>query len=401
MKVLALGAALAVAVGSSGCAQWNTAYRSMDFRDNSGVMVDVKQRAIIQGKRSGNGHADDGNGATVICAEPSPDAMSAAAVEIAAEGQSPTGSGGGLGIATQEGAAFIGLRTQSIQAMRDQMYRLCEAYLNGAISKGQFELHSRRHQRYMVAIMAIEQLTGTIRSPGAVISTEAKLSLSKSIEAYRAELGRVETDIAGLSAAPSGETAAEKDLREGKLKRLEADKGLLEAAIREARGVMLGGSAAGALYQTTGGAQGDPGVAVSSAVEGIVLSILNVDDMGAMCLEFYNRWGKPGDGSAEVFAACNYHFQRTRDHDRRYDQLFALALTKLNAGGLSDAERESWLSVVGGTAGVTAAAAQAGGAGPALGVRNRQVQGGTPLQPPGLFNLPIPLKALPPPVPGS
>ena len=74
----------------------------------------------------------------VVCAEPSPDVALAIAqsfgfgISIFAGG-SGQGAGSGSG-ATAEGIAQLGERTQSIQLLRDQMYRACEAYANGAIT---------------------------------------------------------------------------------------------------------------------------------------------------------------------------------------------------------------------------------------------------------------------------
>jgi len=43
-----------------------------------------------------------------------------------------------LAAALAEQSGSISLRTQSIQLMRDAMYRACEAYLSGGISEGEF-----------------------------------------------------------------------------------------------------------------------------------------------------------------------------------------------------------------------------------------------------------------------
>ena len=75
-----------------------------------------------------------GNGAAMVCAEPSPDALSSFASSISGSA-AVTGEGSGsLASALSEAAGSIGLRTQSITLMRDALYRVCEAYYNGAIS---------------------------------------------------------------------------------------------------------------------------------------------------------------------------------------------------------------------------------------------------------------------------
>lgn len=76
-RLMTLWFSIAFLVLLSGCANWNTAYRDFDV-DEAGAMVDIKQRAIIASK---NGEA----GRTIVCAEPSPDALSAHAAEFASE----------------------------------------------------------------------------------------------------------------------------------------------------------------------------------------------------------------------------------------------------------------------------------------------------------------------------
>jgi hypothetical protein len=72
----------------------------------------------------------------LICAEPSPDIMMSflTNAEAAAEGeQEGTKAEGLLKILQQVGGEQIFERSQGIQALRDGMYRLCEAHLNKAI----------------------------------------------------------------------------------------------------------------------------------------------------------------------------------------------------------------------------------------------------------------------------
>lgn len=142
----------------SACANFthfNESQSGFDGRQKT-TFIDAKQRVIVSNKLS-----DD---QIRTCAEPSPDALSA----IAASQDLSFGNGSidlGLGNALAESAGSIGLRTQSIQLMRDAMYRLCEMYMSGAISDLSFETMNRRFQSSMVAILAIEQLTGAVRPP--------------------------------------------------------------------------------------------------------------------------------------------------------------------------------------------------------------------------------------------
>jgi chemotaxis protein histidine kinase CheA len=93
------------------------------------------------------------------CAEASPDGLAVFGGAIAGSaGKSEANAQLAAGVAAQ--AASIGLRTQSITLLRDAQYRLCEAYVNGALTGSQLATLQRRFQNIMVANLAIEQLTG-------------------------------------------------------------------------------------------------------------------------------------------------------------------------------------------------------------------------------------------------
>jgi len=81
---------------------------------------------------------------SVTCAEPSPDALSALSASIGG-GISDPKVAANFALAQSESAASIGLRTQSIQLLRDGMYRLCEGYAAGAISADDFNRDQRRY----------------------------------------------------------------------------------------------------------------------------------------------------------------------------------------------------------------------------------------------------------------
>lgn len=134
--------------------------------DSGGVAIhlDAKQRVAIS-KKFG-----------AFCAEPSPDALSIAASSLGA-GAAATGVGSGAAASSfSEGAASIGLRTQSITLMRDALYRVCELYygraFNGTIAA---QMH-RGYQDVLVALLAIEQLTGPAIARQAALTGDAASS---------------------------------------------------------------------------------------------------------------------------------------------------------------------------------------------------------------------------------
>jgi len=158
----------------SGCANLNSVYRELNVDNGTGAIIDIKQRAIFSSQR---GEGKDRQ--TMICAEPSPDSLSAYAAEFAAKGSVSGKETAGITSAVQEDASFVGLRTQSIQLLRDSLYRLCEGYMSGALDKQQYDILMRRYQRFMVALLAIEQLTGVLHSPAVRVDLENRLAYIK------------------------------------------------------------------------------------------------------------------------------------------------------------------------------------------------------------------------------
>jgi len=166
MRVGPFVAALA-AVSLAGCAaNLASVHHEFALRDGNSQLIDVYQRAVlVDTDRSDATHH-------VVCAEPSPDALSVLSASLASSGKTANVTITGSGSMSQAGEAF-GLRTQSIQLLRDSYYRLCEAYLSGAIDKFEYDIMLRRYGSDMVALIAIEQLTQAIRPEIQVVPAPA------------------------------------------------------------------------------------------------------------------------------------------------------------------------------------------------------------------------------------
>ncbi len=144
------------------CAETNTVYRNRTLGDPGIVTVDAKQRSTYSAKV--NNHL-------AICAEAAPDAFSAMSMSAAGElGLNPNKQElqTRAAIALAEAAGTIE-RTQTINLLRESMYRTCERYISGAISKEEFVVQAARDSRNMVSVLAIEQLTGAVRRPSTIL----------------------------------------------------------------------------------------------------------------------------------------------------------------------------------------------------------------------------------------
>jgi hypothetical protein len=187
--------ALASAAVLAGCANQNTIFRKTDFQDR-GVHVltmDAKQRSVIVSEPvAPESDARDNPYFRRFCAEPPPDALSALSTSASGElGLSGLNSGNAsadlkAALAISENASAI-QRTQTVNLLRESMYRTCERYLSGAIDRSEFIVQSARDQRAMVAILAIEQLTQaaqpapTVLMPGAAVTAAGGADLVKAV----------------------------------------------------------------------------------------------------------------------------------------------------------------------------------------------------------------------------
>ncbi len=153
----------------AGCANLNTIGRTTTLGSHDGkgkaIHLDIQQRLLVV------------NALGNYCAEPSPDALAAFAAAAGIGASAPAQGAVSASGSVSSSAASIGLRTQSITLMRDALYRMCEAYGNGKLSRPQVMALLSRSQDLTAVILATEQLTG------AVVAQQAALSGASSSDA--------------------------------------------------------------------------------------------------------------------------------------------------------------------------------------------------------------------------
>ncbi|WP_439550868.1 hypothetical protein [Falsiroseomonas sp.] len=210
----------------SGCANLNSIYRAEDMAGRDGTvarttLIDTEQRAIntilrreFVTRPDGNLHLDRNNqpvreAYATICAEKSPDTFSAQSGSLSGGLELPRATGT-IAAALAESAASIALRTQLTQAQAELLYRICEAYANRAISG--FEVHRqlRRFQNTMVALLAIEQLTGAVQVQNVALTTAASATTDRAVIAAQRNLdaARVATQRAEEAVTKAAEDQA-------------------------------------------------------------------------------------------------------------------------------------------------------------------------------------------------
>ncbi len=160
-------------------------YQKIDPTHPAIITVDAKQRAILVGGEETSTTKNGTNTTKTIrqfCSEPSPDVFSVIAQALSAGGTFGK-SADPKNIELALNAAFSSAeqgstipRTQTVNMLRELMFRTCERYLNGGIGELELPIQAARDQRLMVSILAIESLTGAVTPKPVVIGANANAS---------------------------------------------------------------------------------------------------------------------------------------------------------------------------------------------------------------------------------
>lgn len=196
-----------VALACCGCAPVIHKQFSVETDPPISLSIDAKQRIAWVLTRKAVRPSGSSSGQTVtptdrvICAEPSPDAMVGIA---AALGLDVPFRGGSVGFEGKlaEAVSQMGTRTQTIQLLRDGLYRACEAYLNGVLDETDYETVLRHYDSTMIMLVTIDGLTQGCGS-AAAISTRVEA-------APPGQDAKGADDAQAKPAAPTADSAAAK-----------------------------------------------------------------------------------------------------------------------------------------------------------------------------------------------
>lgn len=178
----------------AGCANMTSIYRTFDIGTDAskdgksarseGVLIDAQQRAIMKSPVRGPKGRAEGE-PPIICAEPSPDAISAFSASVAASASIP-----GVNTEADKAAASLAYgsaiaalqRGSTVQLLRDGLYRACEGYMNGSLTREEYVALFHKFADASVTLLAVESMSGrgVISGPGAgaasSASAEAKIA---------------------------------------------------------------------------------------------------------------------------------------------------------------------------------------------------------------------------------
>lgn len=184
---------------TGGCAELNSIYRSESLPKDAPhvTSIDAKQRVVLSNPSAKTTEitketttTEGGKTISVksttssldivrFCAEPPPDVFTAIASSLGLEASlsqaSAKEAAAKLASTISENAATIE-RTQTVNILREAMYRNCERYLSGAISEEEFIVQSARDQQFIVQVLAVEQITGVAKAQSTALTTVAKVA---------------------------------------------------------------------------------------------------------------------------------------------------------------------------------------------------------------------------------
>ena len=344
MRILASTALCAILLTGCG-ANHNSIYRTHEFDPGAGygssedpvtniAMIDAKQRAIISNYVVARKRKDkeDIPAGIRVCAEAGADAFSVLSSSIAASGTYSDGSteaAANLATSVNEIGTTIGLRTQTIQVLRDIMYRTCERYMGGAIGPEEFEIQNARDQRTIVSLLAIEQLTGAVTPKPVTIAATAEAATGATLLSIQANRDQAQEDLEEqieIAAASkqalddNQDETADKDLKakadKDEARRKDLEENLANLNIR--REAALNASTAGATATEISADSYTSNIGqhtaekVAQAVTDIVTLTFDVDEVTMKCIKVLT------DGKAEqnVLGFC-IDYLKIKNNEKR------------------------------------------------------------------------------------
>lgn len=160
----------------------STPIRTVDMNNGSSVSTGADRRIITNQSLPRNSRPGQVTPNRIVCAEPSPDISELVSNSLSAALKVP--DKGELSVSSQTASAVIQLaeRTTTISLLRDQMYRACEAYSNGAISGTTYSLIMSKNNDAMVTLMLGENAAGAFGRSGASAGSKASGTAASKLE---------------------------------------------------------------------------------------------------------------------------------------------------------------------------------------------------------------------------
>jgi len=120
----------------------------------------------------------------IICTEPSPDIAKATQTALSLVAKLKGEEALQISHSSAEAITALVERTTTIQLLRDQLFRACESYANGAISATSYSLLMSRNNKAMITLMLGETAAGAFGRSGAVLGGKSNSEGTLSSEGF-------------------------------------------------------------------------------------------------------------------------------------------------------------------------------------------------------------------------
>ena len=249
-------AVVALAAVATGCANLSTVFRKFDLAEGRSVSLDAQQRTILVTRIPDE---FGGRDRMVYCAEPSPDSLFAIGSSFGASGGLARGSGdkGEVELAQVLASAAsdaLSTRNATIQLLRDGLYRACEAYASGALSRLEYADITWRYQKMVLALLSIE-LVSNLNRPRREVSV---------------------TGMSGSAAAPKPDAGAAKGESKG-------------ATELKTAAVLVKPAAGGTSAPAPAPYTNESIETISATALNLVTTVLQSEDRVAQCLRYLSQ----------------------------------------------------------------------------------------------------------------
>ncbi|MEM7208658.1 MAG: hypothetical protein AAF434_12605 [Pseudomonadota bacterium] len=366
------------AASTAGCAKFS----SFTLESDRSIVLEAEQRTVNNVPIKETSRPGRPDPKRIVCAEPSPDTSRVLSQSISFAAK--LADKGDLALSRDSAQAIVQLaeRTTSVQLLRDQMHRACEAYSNGAISGTTYTMIMSRNNDAMVTLMLGENAAGAFGRSGAAVagksSSEAKAKFdgaSASFEQAINQQTKAEAELIkaqeALELAQSNSESADKLVTEdgsdaNKEKAAEAKENLKQAqanfnaakALRDkavenvlaSSDLALKASAEITAAQGQGGLTNAPSVGIANTLADIQSSYLNrssISDFISTCMvelgqNFVPAKGADGEDLVGGISAEPYFWDLFVGEIKGFDKGNDIDFTRYHS--VLNAERQTWLS---------------------------------------------------------
>jgi hypothetical protein len=166
--------------------------------NNSALVTNAASRLIMDRPLP---HSGDEK--RLICSEPSPDIAVALSTALALTGSGKTPSGETVSVGynetTAEAITSLAGRTEAVVALRDGLFKACEAYANGLIHREAYQLILSQYGDLLVTLMLGEAAASAAQKSGSTAAAAAPSPAQQG--SLTADLGGLKTALSALNSA--------------------------------------------------------------------------------------------------------------------------------------------------------------------------------------------------------